>query len=81
MRSISIRPLTPFMVETLMEIHERELMGQELCDQQTRHIKGLFERKLISTRLCTTKAGKNYVGFYVTDAGKEYLAKHNSKIA
>jgi hypothetical protein len=67
------------MVETLMEIHERELMGQALCDQQTRHVKGLFERKLINTKPCVNKAGKNYVGFYITDLGKEYLAKHNSK--
>jgi hypothetical protein len=62
-------------METLMEIHEREVMGQELCDQQTRHIKGLFERKLINTRSCITKAGKPYMGFYVTEAGKEFLSK------
>jgi hypothetical protein len=67
------------MLETLMEIHERELLGQDLCDQRTRHVKGLVERKLIATRLCSTKAGKSYLGFYVTDAGKEYLSKQNSK--
>lgn len=65
------------MVETLMEIHEREIMNQELCDQQTKHIKGLFERKLINTKNCVTKTGKPYMGFYVTDAGKEYLSKMN----
>ena len=75
MRSIAIRPLSNSMLETLMEIHEREVMGQDLCDQQTKHIKGLFERKLINTRNSYTKAGKPYVGFYVTEAGKEFLSK------
>ena len=75
MRTFAIRPLSSSMLETLMEIHEREAMGLELCDQQTKHIKGLFERKLIDTRNCFTKAGKPYVGFYVTEAGKEFLSK------
>ena len=80
MRNTGIRAVTPFMLETLMEIHEREIMGQELCDQGTRHVKGLVERKLIDTKLCSTKTGKSYLGFYVTDAGKEYLAKQLSKL-
>lgn len=69
------RPLSRGMNETLMEMHEREIMGQELCGQETRHIAGLFKRGMIDIKHCTTKDGKPYIGFCVTQLGKMYLEK------
>lgn len=70
------RALTPFMVNTLMEIHEREILGQDLCGQETKYIAGLYRRGLIALKLCTNKSGKPYMGFCVTDAGREFLDRN-----
>lgn len=75
--SLSNRPLSPGMLDTLMEIHERELLGHDLCGQEARHIAGLYRRRLIDMKLCTTKEGKPYMGFYTTITGKEYLQANN----
>jgi len=69
------------MMETLMEIHEREIMGQDLCGQETRNIAGLFKRGLINMKQCLSRIGKPYMGFYVTEAGKEYLQKNIRKVS
>jgi hypothetical protein len=71
--TISNRPLSPGMLDTLMEIHEREILGQDLCGQETRHIAGLYRRGMIDMKLCTYKDGKPYMGFIVTNTGREYL--------
>ena len=68
-----IRPLSSSMLQTLMEIHEREILGQDLCDQTTKNVRGLYSRRLIDTCNCKSKEGKPYVGFYITEAGKQYL--------
>lgn len=71
------RSLSPGMLDTLMEIHEREILGQDLCGQETRNIAGLFRRGLIDMKLCPTKGGKPFMGFFITEAGKAYLEKHD----
>lgn len=71
----SKRPLSIGMSETLMEIHEREIMKQDLCGQETRNIAGLFKRGFINMKHCISNLGKPYMGFYVTEAGKEYLQR------
>lgn len=67
------RPLTNGMKEVLLEIYKREMANTGLCDQQTRHIKGLFERKLIDVRNVVDEHGKPYVGFCTTGAGRDYI--------
>lgn len=74
------RPLSKGMIETLMDCHEREILGQPLCDQQTKHIKGLWERKLIDMKKCFNEQGKPYMGFCVTASGKQYLEKICNKL-
>jgi hypothetical protein len=75
----SKRPLSTGMTETLMEIHEREIMGQDLCGQEARNIAGLFKRGLINMKHCISRLGKPYMGFYVTESGKQYLQKSIKK--
>lgn len=67
------RPLTEGMVEALMEIHEREIMGRDLCGQEVKHIAGLYKRGMIDTKPCTSEDGKPYMGFFITASGKLYL--------
>ena len=72
---MNIRRLTPGMIDSLMEIHERELLGQEMSCTEVKHIKGLYLRGLIRMKLFKNKKGKYYMGFYVTDAGRAYLER------
>lgn len=51
----SKRPLSTGMVATLMEIHEREILGQDLCGQETKNIAGLFKRGFINMKNCVSK--------------------------
>lgn len=76
--TISNRPLSPGMFDTLMEIHEREILGQDLCGQETRHIAGLYRRGMIDMKLCTNKDGKPYMGFFATNTGREYLQTNSN---
>jgi hypothetical protein len=63
------------MIETLMEIHERQSMGVDPFGQEVKYIAGLFRRGLVDVKPWTTEKGKYYMGFFLTDAGKEYLEK------
>ena len=74
------RSLTPYMVNTLTEIYRREILQQDLCGQETRYIAGLYRRGLIDMRVCNSKSGKPYMGFFATPAGKEYLEKNTATI-
>jgi hypothetical protein len=62
------------MEETLMECHERELLGQEPCDTyNTRSTRGLYKRGLLASKFYMSKTGRLKTVFYVTAAGKTYL--------
>ena len=70
-----IKPLTPKMLEMLMDCHERELLSHEPCDSYiTQTAKGLVSRGLFTSSMYTSpKSGKTYMAFYVTELGKKYL--------
>ena len=67
------RPLTRGMIESMMEIHEREILGMDLCGQEIKHIAGLYKRGMIDMKQCISKDGKSYMGFFITETGKNYL--------
>lgn len=69
----AITRLTAKMIETLMEIHEREILGQEPFGQEAKYIAGLYRRGLVNVKPYITGKGKYYMGFFLTDDGKEYL--------
>ncbi len=70
-----IRPLSNYMKEILMEIHERELMKLEPAEAGSiKHVKGLIQRGLLGTRAHTTEKGKKIVVTYITKAGSDCLA-------
>ena len=71
----TIPPLTNKMLETLMDMHEREILGQEPFGQEAKYIAGLYRRGMVNVKPCTTPKGKHYMGFFLTDTGKEYLEK------
>ena len=67
-------PPTTKMIETLMEMHERELLKLEnLTIYHTKHIAGLYIRGMIDTVKVVDKLNKTHVGFYITESGKEFL--------
>ena len=70
-----MKPLTPKMLEMLMDCHERELQSHEPCNTYlTQTAKGLVSRGLFTSEMYTSpKSGKRYMAFYVTGLGKKYL--------
>ncbi len=71
----NIKPLSNFMVEVLMDCHERELLRQEPFEAgSVKHAKGLFDRGLLNTKLHTKENGKTFVAVYVTDLGTHCLS-------
>jgi hypothetical protein len=70
-------PPTPKMIETLMEMHERELLKLEnLTIYHTKHISGLYIRGMIDTVKVSDKLNKMHVGFCITRSGKEFLEEY-----
>ena len=70
------RPLSRGMIESLMEIHEREMLGQDLCDHGVGHIAGLYKRGMIGMRHCIRSSDqKTYMGFFATENGKKFLER------
>jgi hypothetical protein len=73
--TITDRPLTNHMLETLMDCYERELMDYEPRDAGTLpHSAGLIHRGMLGTRTYITKTGKKIIVFYVTNSGRRYLS-------
>lgn len=69
------RPPTKKMIESLMDCHERELLGLEPCTVDTlKFVSGLIARGLIRTGSYTTKKGKEVLALYVTNKGRAYLS-------
>jgi hypothetical protein len=75
------RRLTPRMLATLKECYMREIRREPPCDHYTKGTKGLFVRGLIYSRPYTDSRGKTYLGFYITEDGKDVLRKHSAKSA
>lgn len=68
------RPLTRDMLETLMDLHERELLNLEPCDSAlVRSLSALIKRGLVTTGTYVNKKNKKIVGVFVTYKGKSYL--------
>ena len=64
------------MLDLLMDCHERELMHKEPCDIGTaNHAEGLLRRRLLEAKQFITERGKQVMGLFVTDLGREYLNK------
>jgi hypothetical protein len=72
--------LTKRMEETLMDCHEREILGHEPCDTyNVRSTKGLYERGLLAARSYAGDNGKPKTVFYVTELGKHVLKSLTEK--
>ena len=72
--------LTKRMEETLMDCHERELLGQDPCDTyNSRSTKGLYERGLLATKIFVCADGRTKTVFYVTPLGKKVLKSLTEK--
>ena len=68
------------MEETLMDCHERELLGHDPCDTyNSRSTKGLYERGLLATKIFVGSDGKRKTVFYVTPIGKNVLKSMTEK--
>lgn len=76
-----MKPLTPAMLEMLMDCHERELLFREPCDTyKTQSAKGLIQRGLFTSKMFTSSISKKtYMAFYVTQKGKDYLEWYTKK--
>jgi hypothetical protein len=76
-----MKPLTPKMIEVLMDCHEKELLKHEPCGSyNTRYAKGLITRGFFEPLMYSSKVnGKKYMAFIVSKAGREYLAQYTSK--
>ena len=68
--------MTRQMLETLMEVHEREMMKIDPLDA-TRCLSTapLMRRGFLGTRTHFDSTGKKYIAVYVTRKGKEALSK------
>ena len=68
------RPLTPLMENTLMDIHEKELMNLEPPEVgSVRCITGLCKRNMLKIRPYILPTGKRIMSVYITMAGIRYL--------
>jgi hypothetical protein len=68
------------MEDTLMDCHERELLGQDPCDTyNSKSTKGLYERGLLATKLYVCADGRRKTVFYVTPLGKSVLKSLSEK--
>jgi hypothetical protein len=75
---ISNRPPTGRMIEKLKECREKEINGNGsipcLPEEMKSSLAGLYKRGLIDTRMDIVH-GKKQLCIFVTDAGKNFLAK------
>ncbi len=68
--------ISEFMLDLLMDCHERELLKLKPHEAgTTRYCKGLIIRGFLTLKECKTEKGKIINGLYVTDLGKRYLEK------
>jgi hypothetical protein len=70
------RPLTTFMIECLMECHEREIMNLFPCEATDKGSKGLVDRGLLKVDFMEEGEGKRFMCVFLTLKGKRYLANH-----
>lgn len=68
--------LTPKMIESLMETHEREMLDLEPYDVALApSAGGLISRGLVFLKPYVTSSGKTFLGVYVTELGRNYLSQ------
>ncbi|MDQ6757278.1 MAG: hypothetical protein M3004_10120 [Bacteroidota bacterium] len=66
---------TGYMLESLMDIHERELLKLEPPDAgMVRFSKGLISRGLLRCDYFITASGKRIMALFVTEAGRKFLS-------
>lgn len=63
------------MIETLMECHEREILGQPPCLADMKSVSGLLLRGFIEPKTIDYR-GKELAGFIVTQNGKDLLEEY-----
>lgn len=67
-------PPTAYMLDLLMECHEKEIMQWEPADAGSTHNPGgLLSRGLLELRPYINSKGKRIMALFVTDLGREYL--------
>ena len=72
------KPLSPYMEDLLMDIHERELLNLEpYYAGTTKYAKGLIERGLLQCNLYNTSTGKKIFVLCISEMGRSYLKKIN----
>jgi len=69
------KSLSKGMIETLMDCHEREMLGQPPCLTDLKSLTGLITRSFIEHRTIQ-RNGKEVVGFFVTQTGKDFLEEY-----
>jgi predicted transcriptional regulator len=73
---IRTKKVTNFMLDILMDCHEREIMKQVPVNYRTQHIKGLINRGYIKDVIATNEdTGKKELAFTITNDGKAFLAR------
>lgn len=70
------RPLTTFMIECLMESHEREILNLFPCEVTEKGVKGLVNRGLLRADFITDADGKRFMCVFLTSNGRRYLANY-----
>ena len=74
-QAIKRMKVTKQMEETLMDCHERELMGLEPYEvASTRHAKELLARGLLEVKEHFLERGKKILAVFVSDLGRKYLS-------
>ncbi|MEO5944120.1 MAG: hypothetical protein ABIP30_11960 [Ferruginibacter sp.] len=73
---ITSRRVTAFMLDILMDCHEREIMKQPPINYRTQHTKGLIERGYVRDLIVKNElTGREKLAFIITDLGKAFLAE------
>ncbi|MEO7049589.1 MAG: hypothetical protein ABI091_30075 [Ferruginibacter sp.] len=73
---LKLRRVTPYMLDILMDCHEREMMKHRPINYRTQYIKGLVERGYVKDTFAANEAtGKKELAFVITNLGKDFLAR------
>jgi hypothetical protein len=74
-KSKTLRTATKQMITTLMDLHEREMMGMEPVDAALcLSTAGLVRRDFVAAKIHSDAEGKEYMSVHITRKGKEFLS-------
>ena len=74
-KSKTLRIVTNQMTETLMDIHEREMMGMQPMDAALcLSTAALMRRGFLAPKMHLDSTGKKYMSVHITRKGKEFLS-------